>query len=50
MSLIAIDECLADLISDLSEAFRMSSNEAGKLSILLARSEAPVSPKNYDEP
>ena len=40
---------LADLISDLSGAFSMFSNEAAKLSILLARSEAPVSLERYDE-
>ena len=48
MSLIATDEYLADLVSDLSEAFRTYSNEAVNLSTLLARSEAPVSPEsNY---
>jgi hypothetical protein len=48
MSLIATNEYLADLVSDLSVAFRMHSNEAVKLSSLLARSAAPVSPEsNY---
>jgi hypothetical protein len=48
MSLIATNEYLADLVSDLSVAFRMYSNEAVKLSSLLARSAAPVSPEsNY---
>ena len=49
MSLVATENYLADLISDLSEAFSMFSDEAAKLSILLSRSEAPVSPENYDE-
>jgi len=49
MSLIAIDECLAGLISDLSEAFSIFSNEAAKLRILLARSDPPLSAENYDE-
>jgi hypothetical protein len=48
MNLIATDEYLADLVSDLSVAFRMYSNEAVNLSTLLARSKAPVSPEsNY---
>jgi hypothetical protein len=33
----------------LSEAFNMFSIEAAKLSALLARSEAPVSPESYYE-
>jgi hypothetical protein len=33
MSLLATDECLADLVSNLSEAFSMFSNEAIKLSL-----------------
>jgi hypothetical protein len=49
MTLIATDGCLADLVSDLSEAFHRFSNETAKLSVLLARSEAPVSPENYDD-
>jgi hypothetical protein len=49
MSVIATDECLAELVSDLSEAFTMFSNEAVALSILLAHSEAPVSPESYYE-
>jgi hypothetical protein len=49
MSLIATDECLADLVSNLSEAFSMFSNEAVKLSALLARSENPVSSESYYE-
>ena len=49
MSPVATENYLADLISDLSEAFSKFSNEAAKLSILLAQSEAPVSPENYDE-
>jgi hypothetical protein len=48
MSLIATDKVLADLVSDLSETFNFFSNEAVKLNVLLARSEAPVSPEsNY---
>ena len=49
MSLIATDNYLPDLVSDLSGAFSMFSNEAAKLSALLARSEEPVSPECYDE-
>jgi hypothetical protein len=49
MSLIATDECLAELVSDLSEAFTVFSNEALSLSILLAHSKAPVSPESYHE-
>ena len=49
MTLIAVDECLADLVSDLSEAFHKFSNETAKLTDLLVRSEAPVSLENYDE-
>jgi hypothetical protein len=49
MTLIATDGCLADLVSDLSEAFHRFSNETAKLSVLLAQSEAPVSPENYDD-
>jgi len=48
MSLIGTDEYLADLVSDLSEAFRIYSNEAINLSTLLARSEAPVSPERNE--
>jgi hypothetical protein len=49
MSLVATENYLADQISDLSKAFSMFSNEATKLSILLARSEAAVPFENYDE-
>jgi hypothetical protein len=49
MSLIAIDDCLADFVSDLSEAFHKFSDETAKLSILLAQSEAPVSIESYDD-
>jgi hypothetical protein len=49
MSLIAADERLVELVSDLSEAFTMFSNEAVSLSTLLAHSEAPVSPESYHE-
>ena len=46
MSLVATDVYLADLVSDLSEAFRMYSKEAVNLSSLLARAAAPVSPES----
>jgi hypothetical protein len=49
MSLVATNNYLADLVADLSEAFSMFSNEAGKLSVLLAQSEAPVSPESHSE-
>jgi hypothetical protein len=49
MSLIATDNYLTDLVSDLSEALSMFSDEATKLSALLARSEEPVSVECYDE-
>jgi hypothetical protein len=49
MNLIATDKYLGDLVSDLSEAFRMFTHEAIKLSELLERSEAPVSPERYCE-
>src|SRR5579862_5760275 len=45
----ATDNYLADVVSDLPKAFHKFSNEAAKLSKLLARSEAPASPKNYGE-
>jgi len=40
---------LADMVSDLSEALTTFSNEAVKLSAILARSDAPASPEGYDE-
>ncbi len=43
MTLAAIDERLATLASNLSDAFTMFSNEAVTLGALLARSDAPVS-------
>ena len=49
MSLIATDEHLADMVFDLSDAFRTFSTEAAKLGALLERSEDPVSPECYDE-
>jgi hypothetical protein len=49
MSLVATDNYLADLVSDLSEALNMFSNEAARLSALLARSEAPIPPESYHE-
>ena len=49
MSLAVTDTYLSELISDLSVAFRMFSNEAVKLSALLARSEASSSLEGYVE-
>ena len=49
MSLLAEDRYLADLVSDLSNALSMFSNEAARLSVLLARSEVPVSAESYYE-
>jgi hypothetical protein len=49
MNLTATDHYLADLVSDLSEAFSMFSTEAAKLGVLLAQSEAPVSPERHSE-
>jgi hypothetical protein len=49
MSLVATENYQADLVSNLSEAFSIFSNEAAKLGILLARSVAPVSPEGYHE-
>jgi hypothetical protein len=49
MSVIATDECLADLVSHLSEAFSMFSIEALKLGALLKRSGEPVSRECYDK-
>jgi hypothetical protein len=46
MSVVATDECLAELVSDMTEAFSAFSNEAVTLSALLARSEAAASPEN----
>ncbi len=40
---------LADMVSDLSKAFAAFSDEAAKLSAILARSVAPVSPDTYNE-
>jgi hypothetical protein len=48
MNQIATDKNLAVLVSGLSEAFSVFSKEAANLSGLLARSEAPVSPKSND--
>jgi hypothetical protein len=49
MRLIARDECLVELVSHLSEAFRMFSTEALKLGDLLERSGEPVSRECYDK-
>jgi hypothetical protein len=49
MSPIAKHNYLPGLVSDLSKAFHKFSNETAKLSDIVARSEDPVSPKNYDE-
>ena len=49
MSLAATDTYLCELVSDLSVAFKIFSNEAAKLSALLARSEPPSSPEGFFE-
>jgi hypothetical protein len=49
MSLITKDQCLAEMVSHLSEAFSMFSNEALKLGALLTRSREPVSRDCYDK-
>jgi hypothetical protein len=49
MSVKARDECLAELVSHLSEAFSMFSTEALKLGTLLERSGQPVSRECYDK-
>jgi hypothetical protein len=49
MSPIARDECLAELVSHLSEAFSTFSTEALKLGALLERSGEPVSRECYDK-
>src|SRR6202049_1804463 len=49
MGLTAIDECLSELVSDLSEAFTVFLNEAVSLSALLVNSKASVSPESYHE-
>jgi hypothetical protein len=49
VSLIATDEYLAELVSGLSEAMKSFSNEATKLSAILARSDSPGSPQHNRE-
>jgi hypothetical protein len=49
MNLVATDKQLAVLVSDLSATFNFFSNEAVKLNLLLARSEAPVSRESCNE-
>ena len=49
MSLIATEECLADLISHLSEALSIFSTEAAKLAVLLEHSREPISRECYDK-
>jgi hypothetical protein len=49
LSLVARENYLADLVSDLSVAFSMFSNEAEKLRIRLVRSVSSVSFENYTE-
>jgi hypothetical protein len=49
MSSIVRDECLAELVSNLSEAFSMFSTEATKLAALLERSREHVSREFYDK-
>jgi hypothetical protein len=49
MNLTVRDQCLAELVSHLSEAFSMFSTEATKLAALLERSREPVSRECYDK-
>jgi hypothetical protein len=49
MSVKAREECLAELVSHLSEAFSHFSTEALKLGTLLERSGQPVSRECYDK-
>jgi hypothetical protein len=49
MSLIETDECLADLVSHLSEALSTFSTEAVKLAALLEHSREHVSRECYDK-
>ena len=49
MSLLESDQCLAGLVSHLSEAFGRFSTEAVKLAALLGRSREPVSRAYYDK-
>jgi hypothetical protein len=49
MTVIAKDKYLVELVSDLSEAFSIFSNEAVKLNFLLARSQDPVSLEGCSE-
>ena len=49
MSLTVRDQCLAELVCHLSEAFSMFSTEATKLAALLERSREPVSREYYDK-
>jgi hypothetical protein len=46
---IVTDSYLADLVSGLSEAFHKFSDETVKLTVLFARSEAPISPENHEK-
>ena len=48
MSTIATDTHLAELVSDLSEAFRIFSNEAANLNAILGRSDAAFSENKCD--
>jgi hypothetical protein len=49
MNVRVTDECLAELVSGLSGAFTVFSQEAAGLNALLAHSEAPVSPETCCE-
>lgn len=49
MTLIAADDYLTELLSEMSEAFHKFSIEAVQLSALLARTNVPVSPESYYE-
>jgi hypothetical protein len=49
MSLIATEECLADLVSHLSEALSLFSTEAAKFAVLLEHLREPISRECYDK-
>ena len=49
MSPKTTDGCLAELVSNLSEAFSVFSTEAAKLGALLERSGEPVSREGHDK-
>ena len=49
MNVISTDKNLAEMVSDLSVALNIFSSEAEKLTLVLARSDAPASPEGRDE-